>query len=368
MRRSNTRRSEAGARPLIFGTLDGTLAKRQTQTVINRLAELLPRSTCQMTIIPSPVNGSESSDEPYLACTAAEVEHLEDRLLADEFRLVVVRAADLVLPLRDGVLTVAVPQRIRPFDALLNRDGLITEEMPAGKVVGVLNLAVKAQMQPLWPHLHYRILTGGVDRALERFLRHKEVDALVMPASAAEDLGIQGIVSEIFYPELILPSGGQGILVVLARADDREAAERLAPLHSESTAREMAAEHAVIQRLASDQDLPVGVLAHLDVDRLEVAAAVGSPRGDRVRRAALTGSPESAEDLGTRLAEKFLRHAESLIDLLEADFPDGLPGDEAAGEDLAADDLDLDDPGADRELDEAIEAELADLDRRPSDD
>ena len=110
-----------------------------------------------------------------------------------------------------------------------------------------------------------------------------------MPASAAEDLGIQGIVSEIFYPELILPSGGQGILVVLAREDDREAAELLSPLHCESSAREMAAEHAVIQRLASDQDLPVGVLAHVDGDHLELAAVVGSPRGERVRRADVAG-------------------------------------------------------------------------------
>jgi hydroxymethylbilane synthase len=314
-----------------------------------------------MTVIPSPVDDEARRDEPFLAAAAVEVEHLEAALLANEFRLVVVRAADLVLPLRDGVAYAAVPRRDTPFDVLLNRNGLITEDLPAGTRVGVLSLAVRNQMISLWPQLDYRLLTGGLDSALERLMRRAEVDALVLPASAAEHLGIQGIVTEIFYPEMILPSAGQGILVVLGREDDREAVELLQKLHSEPTHREMEAEHAFMQRITAEQDPPVGVLAHVKRDRLEIAAAVGSPRSGRVHRVDLEGQATEAESLGIRLAESLLLDAESLIDLLEADFPDGVPP--LDGEDP----LDGgDDAGAEfeGELDEDLRAELADLDRR----
>jgi len=353
-------------RVLSFGSLGSALAKNQTQTVLSRIQELLPRLTCQMTVIPSPIEDAAKQDEPFLAAAAAEVEHLEALLLASEFRLVVVRAADLVLPLREGVNYAVVPQRNTPFDVLLNRNGLITEELPAGTKVGVLSLAVRNQMLSLWPQLEYRLLTGGLDSALERLMRRAEVDALVLPASAAEHLGIQGIVTEILYPEMILPSAGQGILVVLGRKDDREAVELLQRLQSEATQREMEAEHAFMQRITAEQDPPVGVLAHVTRDRLEIAAAVGSPRSGRVHRVSVEGPSTETESLGIRLAESLLLDAESLIDLLEADFPDGVPimdGEEIleTGDGIAA--------PLEEELDEDLRAELADLDRlRPGED
>jgi hydroxymethylbilane synthase len=345
-------------RVLSFGSLDNALARHQTQVVIDRLQDLMPRLTCQVTVIPSPVKPAAKRNEPFMAASAAEVQHLEERLLADEFRLVVVRAADLVLPLREGVTIAMVPHRDTPFDGLLNRRGLITEELPDGCVIGVLSLAVRAQMQVLWPRLEYRVFNGGLETGLEKVMRGNEADGLVLPAAAAEHLGIQGIMTEIFYPEMILPSAGQGILVVLAREADREAVDILARLHSEAAEREMEAEHAFIQRMASDQDLPVGVLARMLPKRLEITAAVASLHGGRVQRVDLAGPPAEAAALGTRLAESILLDAETLIDLLEADFPEGVP----AGEDEEL--LEGDEPPDDG-LDPELRAELADLDRIP---
>jgi hydroxymethylbilane synthase len=348
------------SRVLSFGSLGTPLAKSQTQVVIDRLQQVLPRLTCQITVIPSPIEDARKTHEPFLAAAAAEIEHLEDLLIAGEFRLVVVRAADLVLPLRDGVVYAAIPRRDTPFDGLLNRRGLITEELPAGSVIGVLNLAVRSQMQSVWPHLEYRILAGGLDTALERVLRRCEVDGLVLPVSAAEHLGIQGIVTEIFYPEMILPSAGQGILVVLGRENDREVGELLARIHCDATYQEMEAEHAFMQRIASDQELPVGVLARVRQDRLEISGSVSSLHGSRQQRVDLAGPAAAASDVGTRLAESILHDAETLIDLLEADFPDGVPDGVPGGEEDEF--LDQESAPPD-ELDEELRAEIADLDR-----
>jgi hydroxymethylbilane synthase len=310
---------------LSFGTLASPLARAQTQQVISRLQAVQARLNCQMTIIPSPCLDEQKRQEPYLAVSRAEVEFMEQQLRNGEFRLMVQRAADLVLPLLEGLIYAAVLRRDTPYDALLNRKGLIADDLPEGARVGVLNLRTMAQMHALWPRLKIQLLRGGVDSALEILLRQAAVDALVIPAAAAEHLGIQSIVTEIFYPEMMLPSSGQGILAILAHKKDKEACELLQPLHSEATFQEMKAEQAFMQRFTSDQDLPVSALAQVDRNQIQVTGAIASVRGSSLSWATQEGAAAEAETIGAQLAEKLLLESDVVIDLLEADFPNGLP-------------------------------------------
>ncbi len=186
----------------------------------------------------------------------------------------------------------------------------------------------RAQMRALWPDLQFRILRGGAERAMEIHMRRTEIDGLVLPASVTEHLGIQGIVAEIFSPEFILPGPGQGIQVIVGHAGDHEARELLADLHSPATAAELAAEHAFCRRMVSDQDLPVGALARVTGGIIAITGTTG--RG--ASRITVDGGIEQAEAVGDGLASQILSSAESFADLLEADFPDGLPEDEDGDE------------------------------------
>jgi hydroxymethylbilane synthase len=311
-----------------FGCLNTQLAKDQTKVVLDLLQEVHPRLACRVQVVPSPVDPQELEDEPFLAASAAEVEHLEEQLLAGEFRLAVVRALDLVLPLRPGLRYVAIPRRNNPFDAFLTRRGQIIDEMSDGAAIGVLNLRSRTQVAALWPHHDVHLLRGGMHAALESLLRRCDVDGLVAPAAAAEHLGLQSIVAEIFNPELIMPSGGQGILVVLGREDDGEAVDLLAPLHCGNTEREMEAEHAFLQRFASDLELPVGVLARCNGDRLRIAGVVGSSDAAAAAIHTREGAAADAAMLGIALAEELLQDHAALIGLLEAEFPEGVPEEE----------------------------------------
>ncbi|MEZ4386614.1 MAG: hypothetical protein R3D98_03385 [Candidatus Krumholzibacteriia bacterium] len=311
-----------------FGCLNAQLAKDQTKAVLDQLQAVNPRLACRLQVVPSPVSEKDRAGESFLAASAAEVEFLEDQLLAGEFRLAVVRALDLVLPLRPGLRYAAVMPRSTPYDAFLTRQNAIIDDMPDGSVIGVLNLRSRTQMSSLWPNLEFRTLRGGVAAALESLLRKCDLDGLVAPAAVAEHLGLQSIVAEIFNPDLMLPSGGQGIVVVLGRADDAEAVDLLAPLHCEATLREMEAEHAFLQRFASDLELPVGVLARCEGGRLRIAGAVGSSESDNHAVVTREGAADAAASLGVALAEALLSSDTALISLIEADFPEGIPDDE----------------------------------------
>jgi len=266
---------------------------------------------------------SASNASPFVAASRREIEFLEQQLLQEQARLVVCEAADMVLPLPGELAVVCVPDRSPPYDAFLNRQGLIMDEMVPGSRIGVLSMRSRSQMQAKWPDLEFEILRGGVDLAMETHMRRSEMDGLVVPAAVTEHLGIQGIVAEIFAPEFILPGPGQGILAIVGRAADQEARELLAGLHSTDTAVELATEQAFCRRMISDQDLPVGALARVAGGEVVITGATGSGNN----RISVNGGLDQAEAVGSGLAQQILERGDSFADLLEADFPDGLPED-----------------------------------------
>jgi hypothetical protein len=178
-------------------------------------------------------------------------------------------------------------------------------------------------MRSLWPDISFRILRGGVDRAMETHLQRTEIDGLVLPAAVTEHLGIQGIVAEIFAPEFILPGPGQGTLVILGRSNDQEARELLSDLHCHDSAIELETEQAFCRRMVSDQDLPVGALARVVGGEVVITGTTGPG----TKRIAVNGEIHEADAVGSGLAQQILSRGESFADLLEADFPDGLPED-----------------------------------------
>ena len=311
------------SRVLSFASLASPLARSQTQAVIDRIQELMPRVTCQLNVLPSPVADRDKDDEVFVAVSRGEIQYLEQVLLEEQARLIVVEAADMVLPLPEELAVVCVPDRAPPFDAYLNRQGLIMDEMEAGGHVGVMSARSRSQMAALWPDLVFKILRGGVDKAMETHLRKSQIDGLIIPAAVTEHLGIQGIVAEIFAPEFILPSPGQGILAIIGRANDAEAREMLVELHSADTAIELAAEQAFCSRMISDQDLPVGALAKVEDGEVSIVGATGAG----TNRIVVNGALDEAAAVGSGLAQQILCSGESFADLLEADFPDGLPDD-----------------------------------------
>ncbi|MEN8006810.1 MAG: hypothetical protein ABFS42_07315 [Candidatus Krumholzibacteriota bacterium] len=334
------------SRVLSFGSLASPLARNQTQAVIDRIQERQPRLTCQLNIWDSPIPPGANADEPFVAASRGEMEFLEKQLLSEQARLVVVEAADMVLPLPENLAVICVPDRATPFDAYLNRQGLIMDEMDPGSCVGVLSMRSRSQMQSLWPDISFRILRGGVDLAMEIHLRRSEIDGLVLPAAVTEHLGIQGIVAEIFAPEFILPGPGQGTLVILGRANDMEARDLLADLHSVATAVELETEQAFCRRMISDQDLPVGALARVAGGEVVITGTTGPG----TKRIAVNGETHEAVAVGSGLAEQILSRGESFADLLEADFPDGLPDEN--NEDVSILEeipVDSQDPGNDEE-------------------
>ena len=141
------------SRILSFGSLSTTLAKNQAQRVIDGVRDIAPRVTCQLSLLPSPVPAAAKANEVFVTASRAEVGFLEAAIRREEVRLVVLEASDMAAALPDDLAVICVPDRVTPYDAFLNRQGLIMDEMEPGGRIGVLSLRSRAQMQRLWPGL-----------------------------------------------------------------------------------------------------------------------------------------------------------------------------------------------------------------------
>jgi len=311
-------------RELSFITPDSPLARSQSQAVVDHIERHLPRLKCRIETLAETADDPHRDDEIFVATSRADGTKLARAISEGQARLFVIRAADMALPLPVELDVLCVPDRALPFDALLNRQGLIMDEMQEGARIGVMSMRCRRQMAGQWPDLRFDILRGGVDKSMETHLRKSEIDGLIIPAAVTEHLGIQGIVAEIFAPEFVLPSPGQGIIAIVGRRDDDEVRELLAAIHSPGTATELAAEQAFRTHMISDQDLPVGALARVDGDTVCIAGATGSGS----QRVEIEGRLDEAEAVGAGLAQQILSSGQCFADLLEADFPDGLPDDD----------------------------------------
>ena len=332
---------------IVFGSLDASLALAQTQAVLSEIKKASPRLKCQTVVRDVPAADEQMSEESFLAFRRSDVDALAEMVRQEKCRAIVAQAYDLPVPLPEGIEIACVLNRSTPFDALLNRQGLITDELEAGSTVGVLCLRSKVQLQCHWPDLDFQVLQGGVDRAMEIHLRKSEIDGLILPAAVTEYLRIQGIVSEIFSPDFILPAPGQGALIILGSAEDAELVEMLSPVHSEPSAREIAAELAFRRHMVTDMDLPIGVLARIKGSELSIIGTTGCG----TRRVSVHGTINEAEEVGSGLAQQLLCSPESFADLLEAEFPQGLPPEDE--DDFEDDDLSEEDDFPNDPLDDS---------------
>lgn len=315
------------ARVLNFISFATPLAQSQTQAVIDHIVAHGDGVRCHLEIMEPASGSAHDSPEVFVALSQNQIAHYQQLICDQAGGLVVLEAADLPMPLPEGLAVICVLPRTPPFDAFLNRDDLLMDEMESGSKIGVMSLRLRSQMAALWPDLHFEILTGGIDRALATHLKNSEMDGLVLPAAVTEHLGIQGIVAEIYTPDFMLPSPGQGIMVIVGHEDDLNSIELMKAMHSPDTAYELVTEKAFCGRMVSDQDLPVGVLAKVVGSQIVITGATGAG----TRRVEVSGHTSEADAVGAGLAQQLLCSGASFLDLLEAEFPDGLPDDPSDG-------------------------------------
>jgi hydroxymethylbilane synthase len=297
-------------RRLRIGSRGSALALWQAEHVRSRLEERGHEVEIQVIT----TTGDRVLDRPLegVGGKGAFLKEIEDALLDARVDLAVHSLKDVPTALPPGLVLPAVLARADPRDALLSSNGRSLGALDAGARVGTTSLRRRSQLRALRPDLVVEDLRGNVETRLRR-LREGRFDAIVLAVAGLLRLGLDGAVTEVLDPAVMLPAPGQGAIALECREGDQAVEEAVAPLAHEETARAVAAERALLSELEGGCNVPLGAYARAEGDGLWLRAFVASRDGATLLRA--EGRGREAPELGRRLAADLL--AQGARDLLQ---------------------------------------------------
>jgi hydroxymethylbilane synthase len=243
--------------------------------------------------------------------TGVFVNGVRDRLLSGEIDFAVHSLKDLPTTPAEGIALAAVPSRDDPRDALCGPCKLA--DLPAGARVGTGSTRRVAQLRALRPDIEVVPIRGNADTRLRK-ATDGELDAVVLAYAGLVRIGRTEEISEIFDPEAMLPSPGQGALAVECRADRVDLVALLAAIDDAETRQAVTAERAMLNALGAGCSAPVGAYAARIDQKLCLTGAVIGYDGRRRIRLSETGKPHEADRVGRDLAARLMSQgADQLI-------------------------------------------------------
>ena len=286
--------------PLRLGTRGSTLALRQSGLVVEALArvgvtaELVPIVTAGDVRAPDTAWGE-----------GAFVGALEAALLDGRVDLAVHSAKDVPIEVDDGLTIAAFPARTEAVDVLVGgaAHGSLAD-LPGGTIIGTDSPRRTGFLLAARPDCRVLPLSGNVDTRLGR-LDRGEIGALILAAAGLLRLGRAERIGSRLDPEIMPPAPGQGALAVQTRTDD-DTRTLIGRLDDPATRLAVETERAILATAGGGCRAPLGALAVVTGDRLEIVAGfVGVDGRDRyVTRQ--VGSAGAALELARTIAADFL--------------------------------------------------------------
>ena len=307
---------------LVVGTRGSKLALQQTQMIIDMLVMLNPVITCRIEIIQTLGDKVLNVALAKIGDKGLFVKEIEQAMLRKEIDLAVHSAKDLPSDMNDALCIGAYPERIDPSDALVSKVGKLSE-LPKGSVIGTSSVRRRAQILHVRPDLKVADLRGNLDTRLRK-LAGTEYDAVILAYAGLRRMGLESQVTEILPFDICLPAVGQGALAIQCRCND-PVESIVAMLDHDATRRCVTAERALLSRMGAGCQTPVAALGKIIDNKITLDAVVASLDGKEMVRMSETGDITCAEDIGIRLAERFLNSParEFLAEVEKADL-DGM--------------------------------------------
>jgi len=288
-----------------IATRNSPLALWQAEHVAGRLRAAHPEIKTQL--IRMTTRGDKILDAP-LAKVGGKglfVKELEQGMLDGHADIAVHSMKDVPVDQPAGLHLAAILPRECPRDAFVSNRFPSLDDLPERAIIGTSSLRRQCQIRAKRPNSTIVSLRGNVNTRLSK-LDKGEYDAIVLAVAGLRRLGFGHRITQELVEEVSLPAIGQGAIAVECRRDDHRTNERLAALHDEETSLCIAAERAMNKRLQGGCQVPIAGFAERRNGRIRLRGLVGQPDGSEIIQGEITGSADSAEQLGRALADDLL--------------------------------------------------------------
>ena len=293
-----------------IATRESALALWQTQFIKKKLEASYPEIQC--VLVPMTTEGDQRLDRPLydLGGKALFMKSLEVAMQEGRADIAVHSLKDVPYCLPEGFTLGAYAARAAVEDVLIGRMQQYTlQTLPNSAVVGTSSLRRKAQLLKARPDLNIQSIRGNINTRLAKLMRG-EYDALVLAQAgmARLDLLDQYHTSILTIHEM-LPSAGQGVIVVECLSDRLDLLKLLKPLHCHHTYQCVTAERAFIEAFEGDCHTPFAAYAWLESDMNQMHLEGLWAKDDSVCLRKMIShhiSERTAQEMGFELAALFV--------------------------------------------------------------
>jgi hydroxymethylbilane synthase len=227
---------------------------------------------------------------------------LRDALGQNRVDAIVHSLKDLPTAAFSGLRIAAIPKREDARDALIARDGLTLETLPASARVGTGSPRRRAQLLARRPDLEVVDIRGNVDTRLAKV--PGELDAVILAAAGLSRLGRLDAVTEFLAIDGWPTAPGQGAVAIEVRAGEEKL---VAALDHRGTRVVVEAEREVLALLEAGCSAPVGAHAFVDDGLLFLSARVYSLDGTSSLTSSHALYLSDVERAGSELAVRVAR-------------------------------------------------------------
>lgn len=293
-------------RVIRIGTRGSELALTQSHWVLKQLQRKFPRVRFELVLIKTAGDKNKSLQVFETQTIGIFTKELEKHLKKKTIDLAVHSLKDLPTRLPRGLVIAATPRRESPRDVLVSKRGWTLERLPEGAVVGTASIRRNRQLAIHRPDVEVVGLRGNVDTRVQKALTG-DVDAVVIAEAGLKRLRRFLKHAKPLPQDVFIPSAGQGILAVEARAADRFSRKIAAAVQNADAAFEAAAERECLTTLRGGCRVPVGIHAKVTGRQLLIRAGVYSVHHPEALTVQMTGNRQRAAAMGREAARILLR-------------------------------------------------------------
>lgn len=289
--------SKHETRLIRVGSRDSALAVIQSNLAISAMKKSCPNAVFELVTMKT--LGDKILDRPLdlVGGRGLFVKELDQALYDGRCDLTVHSLKDMPLQAPKELPVMALLEREDCRDVLVLRKDL--SKLPEKPVIGTSSRRRILQGQMLFPDAEFKGVRGNLNTRLKK-LDSGEYDALILAAAGLIRLGLSERISRFFSTEEMIPAAGQGVLAIQGRRDNAFPFVKM--VHSEKSAILTRAEQGFVLALGGGCSSPTAAFAKFEDDRLILRGLYYDEETKEVHTGLIEGKPESAEELGKKLA------------------------------------------------------------------
>ena len=201
-----------------------------------------------------------------------------------------------------GLKTDSFLERNDPREILITMNKQKLRDLKKNSIIGTSSFRREYQIKKIRSDLECKLIRGNVDTRIKK-LKDGIYDAIILSYVGVKFLNLYDEISEIFSPEQVIPSAGQGIIALQCREGDEEIITVLNKTNHNETFMRAHVERNILKVLEGDCETAVGAHSIIKDDKIIVEAELFSLDGTKRFYEKKIGKAENFSKIGIEVGQ-----------------------------------------------------------------